>query len=121
MDLKVKNGLLAIECSYPLEKDLEELPGSWLTSNKLPRDPSVFDEDDFVTVPSCWDGEPEFMLATNTDTQEQDKINQFGDYFLQNQQATTFMVRALGLITLGTALFKTFNNIKEKAISATTL
>eukprot|EP00957_Ditylum_brightwellii_P015946 1201026-Ditylum_brightwellii.AAC.1 len=36
MDLKVKDGLLAIECSYPSKDDLRDLPRVWLTGNEVP-------------------------------------------------------------------------------------
>eukprot|EP00957_Ditylum_brightwellii_P098444 7500347-Ditylum_brightwellii.AAC.1 len=40
LELTAKDGLLAIECAYPLQKDLDELPRVWLTSNETPWDPS---------------------------------------------------------------------------------
>eukprot|EP00957_Ditylum_brightwellii_P102920 7844179-Ditylum_brightwellii.AAC.1 len=40
LELTAKDGLLAIECAYPSQKDLDELPRLWLTSNETPRDPS---------------------------------------------------------------------------------
>eukprot|EP00957_Ditylum_brightwellii_P150095 11430561-Ditylum_brightwellii.AAC.1 len=56
LDLKVKDGLLAIHCSYPSNRDLQELPQVWLTDNKVPWNPSIIEEES-LTVPSCWDGE----------------------------------------------------------------
>eukprot|EP00957_Ditylum_brightwellii_P100783 7681974-Ditylum_brightwellii.AAC.1 len=94
MELEVKNRLLAIECSYPLEEDLDKLPRVWLTSNKIAWDPRILEEDDYLTIPSCWGGESEFMLAASVDKQV-NKINKFGEYYLQNQQATIFMMKAL--------------------------
>jgi hypothetical protein len=115
LELEVKDGLLAIECSYPTEKDLEELSRVWLTNNKQHWDPRILEEDESITIPSCWDGESEFMLATTVDAQEQDAINQFGNYYLQNQRATLFMLKAFGLMSVGTALYNTFNDVKEKS------
>eukprot|EP00957_Ditylum_brightwellii_P004785 364784-Ditylum_brightwellii.AAC.1 len=56
LDLKAKDGLLAIHCSYPLNRDLQELLWVWLTDNKVPWNPSILEEEN-LTVPSCWDGE----------------------------------------------------------------
>eukprot|EP00957_Ditylum_brightwellii_P126348 9631850-Ditylum_brightwellii.AAC.1 len=61
MQLDVKDGLLAVEYSYPSEKDLDELPRVWLISNEVPWDPKILDVDESLTVPSCWDGESEFL------------------------------------------------------------
>eukprot|EP00957_Ditylum_brightwellii_P193529 14737517-Ditylum_brightwellii.AAC.1 len=45
MDLEVKDGLLAIECSYPSNDDLRDLPRVWLMGNKVPWDPTILDEE----------------------------------------------------------------------------
>eukprot|EP00957_Ditylum_brightwellii_P059186 4491864-Ditylum_brightwellii.AAC.1 len=45
MDLKVKDGLLAIECSHPSNDDLQDLPRVWLTGNEVPWDPTILDEE----------------------------------------------------------------------------
>ena len=71
-------------------KDLDELPRVWLTSNETPWDRSVLDKDDFITVPSCWDGESEFTAATNCDAQEQDELNQFEGYVYSNKKQLHF-------------------------------
>eukprot|EP00957_Ditylum_brightwellii_P029318 2216399-Ditylum_brightwellii.AAC.1 len=73
MDLKVKDGLLAIECSYPSNDNLRELPRVWLTGNEVPWDPTILDEEDNIKVLLCWDGESEFDEASNNDVQEQDE------------------------------------------------
>eukprot|EP00957_Ditylum_brightwellii_P157728 12005618-Ditylum_brightwellii.AAC.1 len=43
MQFDVKDGLLAVECSYPLEKNLDELPRVWLTSNEVPWNPKILE------------------------------------------------------------------------------
>eukprot|EP00957_Ditylum_brightwellii_P034735 2632613-Ditylum_brightwellii.AAC.1 len=75
LDLEVKDGLLALECNYPSDKDLLELPWVWLTNNEQPWDPSVLEEDSAITVPSCWDGESEFLLATNQEPDPPEEIS----------------------------------------------
>eukprot|EP00957_Ditylum_brightwellii_P049756 3773090-Ditylum_brightwellii.AAC.1 len=75
MDLEVKDGLLAIECSYPSGDDLHDLPRVWLTGNEVPWDPTILDEESSIRVPLCWDGESEFEEAKNNDVQEQDERN----------------------------------------------
>ena len=35
LNLEVKDGLLAVECSYPTTKDIDELPRVWLTNNEV--------------------------------------------------------------------------------------
>ena len=85
LDLEVKDGLLALECHYPSDKDLQDLPRVWLTNNEVPWDPNVLEEDTSITVPSCWDGESEFLLATNTKPDAPNNINKFGEYHFQNQ------------------------------------
>ena len=92
MELEVKDGLLAIECAYPSEDDLERLPRVWLTSNEVPWDPSVLEEDSSITIPSCWDGESEFLEASDRNMQGQEEINQFGEYILQKQNSFQFFV-----------------------------
>ena len=82
MQLDVKDGLLTIECQYPSDKDLEELPRVWLTDNEKPWDPKILDQDDSIRVPSCWDGESEFIAASNEIVQEQE-MNRFDSYVLQ--------------------------------------
>eukprot|EP00957_Ditylum_brightwellii_P102632 7821778-Ditylum_brightwellii.AAC.1 len=82
MDLEVKDGLLAIECSYPLNYDLHDLPRVWLTGNRIPWDPTILDEESGIRVPLCWDGKSEFKEANNNDVQEQDERNQFENYIL---------------------------------------
>eukprot|EP00957_Ditylum_brightwellii_P057371 4350508-Ditylum_brightwellii.AAC.1 len=57
LELEVKDGLFAIKCSYSTEKDLEELSHVWLTNNEQPWDPCIFEEDESITIPSCWDEE----------------------------------------------------------------
>eukprot|EP00957_Ditylum_brightwellii_P068935 5232391-Ditylum_brightwellii.AAC.1 len=115
LDLEVKDGLLPLECHYPPEKDLLELPWVWLTSNKLPWDPSVLEEDSSITVPSCWDGESKFLLATNTELDSPEEINRFGEYHLQNQQANLFLVHAVTYLAIAT--FNSFQNITERVVS----
>ena len=53
MPLDIKDGLLVIECSYPSEDDMKNLHRVWLTSNELPWDPSILEDDSGITVPSC--------------------------------------------------------------------
>eukprot|EP00957_Ditylum_brightwellii_P065560 4972825-Ditylum_brightwellii.AAC.1 len=90
MDLEVKDGLLVIECSYPSDNDLHELPRVWLIGKKVLWDPTILDQESNIRVPLCWDGESEFEEASNNDEQEQDERNQFEDYILQTQKATKF-------------------------------
>eukprot|EP00957_Ditylum_brightwellii_P128583 9808966-Ditylum_brightwellii.AAC.1 len=115
LNLEVKDGLLALGCHYPSKKDLLDLPQVWLTSNKLPWDPSVLEEDSSITVPSCWDDESEFPLATNEELDSPEEINQFGEYHLQNQQATLFLVHAVTYLT--TTAFNSFQNITKRVVS----
>eukprot|EP00957_Ditylum_brightwellii_P203611 15335430-Ditylum_brightwellii.AAC.2 len=70
MDLEVKDGLLAIVCSYPSNDDLRDLPRVWLTENKVPWDSTILDEESNVRVPLYRDGESEFEEANNSDVQE---------------------------------------------------
>eukprot|EP00957_Ditylum_brightwellii_P178941 13631288-Ditylum_brightwellii.AAC.1 len=114
LDLKVKDGLLAVQCYYPTNKDIEELPRVWLTKNEVPWDPSVLDKDESITIPSCWDGESEFMLASNVEKDSPDEINRFGDHYLQNQHAMLFFLKAASFLNLTSVIFNSFNNIKKK-------
>eukprot|EP00957_Ditylum_brightwellii_P033093 2508575-Ditylum_brightwellii.AAC.1 len=74
-DLEVKDGLLAIECSYPSNNDLHKLPRVWLMGNEVLWDPTILDEESNVRVTLYWDGESEFEGANNNDVQEQDERN----------------------------------------------
>eukprot|EP00957_Ditylum_brightwellii_P186437 14194478-Ditylum_brightwellii.AAC.1 len=65
--LEVKDRLLAIECTYPYFDDLHKLLRVWLRGNELPWDPAIFDDKCDMTVPSCWDREPEFDEANSND------------------------------------------------------
>ena len=118
IELDVKDGLLAIDCAYPTEKELRELPRVWLTDNEVPWDPAVLESEENITIPSCWDGESEFMVACDKNAQETEEINQFGEYIMHQQKATTFLVQTLSWITGGSFLYHTFNNVMEKAVSA---
>eukprot|EP00957_Ditylum_brightwellii_P187394 14271840-Ditylum_brightwellii.AAC.1 len=60
IDLEEKDGLLAIECSYPSNDDLHYLPRLWLMGNEPPRDHAILDEENSIRVLLCWDGESEF-------------------------------------------------------------
>eukprot|EP00957_Ditylum_brightwellii_P200687 15298492-Ditylum_brightwellii.AAC.1 len=120
MDLQVKDGLLAIECSYPSNDDLRDLPRVWLTGNEVPWDPTILDEESNVTVPLCWDGESEFEDANNNDMQEQDERHQFEDCILRTQKATKFFVQTLCMITGGNAIYQACANVIKKATSAST-
>eukprot|EP00957_Ditylum_brightwellii_P143277 10915673-Ditylum_brightwellii.AAC.1 len=93
LDLAVKDGLLAIECSYPSDRNIDELPRVWLTSSEAPWDPSMLEEEDNITIPSCWDEESEFMLATNREPNAPEDMDHLGAYHMQNQQATLFMLK----------------------------
>eukprot|EP00957_Ditylum_brightwellii_P053490 4053862-Ditylum_brightwellii.AAC.1 len=117
LDLEVKDGLLALKCNYPSDKDLLELPWVWLTNNKQPWDPSVLEEDSAIIVPSCWNGESEFLLATNQEPDPPEKISCFGEYHLQNQQATLFLIHAVTYLVITTV--NSFQNITEKIVSHT--
>ena len=46
LELDVKDGLLGVECTYPSDSDLDELPRVWLTSNKVPWDSSILDQEE---------------------------------------------------------------------------
>eukprot|EP00957_Ditylum_brightwellii_P105665 8057852-Ditylum_brightwellii.AAC.1 len=70
IDLEVKDGLLAIECSYPSNDDLHELPRVWLMGNEVPWDPTILDEESNIRVLLCWDGsqnlrKPTTMMCRN--------------------------------------------------------
>eukprot|EP00957_Ditylum_brightwellii_P027810 2102894-Ditylum_brightwellii.AAC.1 len=93
--LKMKDGLLDIECSYPSDNDWHNLPRVWLTGNEVPWDPTILDGESDVIVPLCWDGESEFDEANNNDMQEQYERNQFEDCILQTQKAAKFSVHTL--------------------------
>eukprot|EP00957_Ditylum_brightwellii_P162695 12389112-Ditylum_brightwellii.AAC.1 len=67
MDLQVKDGLLAIECSYPSIDDLRDLSRVWLVGNEVPCDPTILDEESDIQVLLCWDGESEFEEANSND------------------------------------------------------
>eukprot|EP00957_Ditylum_brightwellii_P021250 1602940-Ditylum_brightwellii.AAC.1 len=67
MDLEVKDGILAIECSYPSNDDLHYLPRVWLMRNEFPWDPTILDEENNIRVLLCWDGESEFEEANSND------------------------------------------------------
>eukprot|EP00957_Ditylum_brightwellii_P005281 402882-Ditylum_brightwellii.AAC.1 len=124
MELEVKDSLLAIECAYPSEDDLERLPRIWLTNNEEPWDPSVLEEASSITISSCWDGESEFLEASDSNMQEQEEINQFEEYILQKQQLFQLFVQAMCLLTSGAAIFNSFfnvmNSVKQKAVSSST-
>eukprot|EP00957_Ditylum_brightwellii_P023821 1797646-Ditylum_brightwellii.AAC.1 len=120
MDLQVKDGLLTIECSYPSSDDLQELQRVWLMGNEVPWDPTILDEESNIQVPLCWDGESEFEEANNSNVQEQDERNQFEDYILRTQKATTFFVQTLCMINYGNAIYQAYANAVEKATSAST-
>eukprot|EP00957_Ditylum_brightwellii_P051207 3881701-Ditylum_brightwellii.AAC.1 len=118
MDLEVKDGLLAIECSYPSSDDMCDLPRLWLTGNEVPWDPTILDEESDIKVPLYWDGESEFEAANINGVQEQDERNQFEDYILWTQKATKFFVQNLCVVTCGNAIYQTCANVMEKATSA---
>jgi hypothetical protein len=120
MDLQVKDGLLAIECSYPSNDELHDLPRVWLTGNEVPWDPTILDEEGNIKVLLCWDGESEFEEAKNNDVKEQDERNQFEDYILRMQKATKFFIQTLCMITCGNAIYQACANVMEKATSAST-
>eukprot|EP00957_Ditylum_brightwellii_P089680 6829501-Ditylum_brightwellii.AAC.1 len=61
--------------------------------NEVPWDPTILDEESNIRVPLYWDGESEFEEANNNDVQEQDERNQFEDYILRTQKATTFLIQ----------------------------
>eukprot|EP00957_Ditylum_brightwellii_P065924 4999584-Ditylum_brightwellii.AAC.1 len=66
--LQVKDGLLTIECSYPSDNDLHDLPRVWLIGNEAPSwDPTTLDEESDIRVPLCWNGESKFDEANNND------------------------------------------------------
>eukprot|EP00957_Ditylum_brightwellii_P004202 319908-Ditylum_brightwellii.AAC.1 len=69
MDLQVKDGLLAIECSYPSSDDLQDLPRVSLTGNEFPWDPTILDEESNIQVLLCWYGESEFDEASSNGVQ----------------------------------------------------
>eukprot|EP00957_Ditylum_brightwellii_P127181 9697406-Ditylum_brightwellii.AAC.1 len=75
MDLEVKDGLLVIECSYPSNDDLHDLPRVWLTGNEAPWDSTILDEESSIRVLLCWDRESEFEEVNSNDVQEQDERN----------------------------------------------
>eukprot|EP00957_Ditylum_brightwellii_P005837 443903-Ditylum_brightwellii.AAC.1 len=79
MYLEVKDGFLTIECSYPSDNDLCDLPRVWLTENEVPWDPNILYEESDARVPLCWDGESKFDETNNNDVQEQGETNWFGD------------------------------------------
>ena len=62
LDLHVHDGLLAIRCQYPSDKDTEELPRVWLTGNEIPWDPKILEEGKSIqyllvgmgSQSSCW-------------------------------------------------------------------
>eukprot|EP00957_Ditylum_brightwellii_P128468 9798647-Ditylum_brightwellii.AAC.1 len=110
MDLEVKDGLLAIEYSYPSNDELHELPRVWLTGNEVPWDPIILDEESNISLPLCWDGESEFKEANTNDGQEQDERNQFDNYILQTQKATKFFVQTLCMITCGNVIYQACAN-----------
>ena len=121
LNLEVKDGLLFIQCSYPSEKDLNDLPRVWLTNDEVPWDPKVLEEEDTITIPSCWDGESEFLLATNTESEEPSTINSLGDYHLQNLRATLYLLQTIYPLKIPPTIYRTQHNIQKKIVSASTL
>eukprot|EP00957_Ditylum_brightwellii_P208105 15355883-Ditylum_brightwellii.AAC.2 len=97
MILHVKDRLLCIECSYPSDDDLNNLPWVWLIVNKVPWDPSILEDKNGITIPSCWVGGLEFMEATNKDAQEEGDSNKFEEYVIQQNKALTFFAKAMCL------------------------
>ena len=78
MPLDVTDGLLAIECEYPSDEEMNTLPRVWVTSNAQPWDPNTLNSDDDIVIPSCWDGiSPLSTLDENTPVQL--GLNQPGD------------------------------------------
>eukprot|EP00957_Ditylum_brightwellii_P135436 10326723-Ditylum_brightwellii.AAC.1 len=65
-----------------LEVKEERLPRVWLTSTELPWDPSMLGEDNNIIVTLCWNGESEFLEASDSNMQDQEEINQFENYIL---------------------------------------
>eukprot|EP00957_Ditylum_brightwellii_P091692 6981728-Ditylum_brightwellii.AAC.1 len=102
--LGVKGGLVAIEYSYPSEEHLINLPIVWLTSNSIPCNPSVLDEDNDVTIIPCWDEESEFYVAINNDLKKHNEINPIWALYFVN-------IEDNNILCLG---------IREKATSAST-
>ena len=58
MDLKllVKEGSLSIDCQFPSEADIRELPRVWLTGNKIPWNPNILESGQNTNISTFWDG-----------------------------------------------------------------
>mmetsp|Transcript_34411 Transcript_34411/g.48876 ORF Transcript_34411/g.48876 Transcript_34411/m.48876 type:complete len:128 (+) Transcript_34411:134-517(+) len=104
MQLDVKDGMLDIECHYPTEADLEQLPQVWLTNSNKTWDHCVLDIDDGFEVISYWDGPSEFL--TRFDIHQQAT---YIDGYVLNNQAADFMIDATKFLAIGGLIFKTFN------------
>eukprot|EP00957_Ditylum_brightwellii_P197487 15046876-Ditylum_brightwellii.AAC.1 len=61
------------------------------------------------------------MLASNQDLDNPEEVNRFGNYYMQNQYATMFLLNTLGFISLATTVFQSMQNMKEKIVSASLL
>ena len=90
----------------------------WLTSNEVPWDPSIFEEESEITIPACWDGESKFREATSNGVQAHEENIQFEAYALQNGRAAIFFVQTLHLLLGGNVLYQVCKNIVKKAASA---
>eukprot|EP00957_Ditylum_brightwellii_P179455 13670567-Ditylum_brightwellii.AAC.1 len=64
MHLEVKDGLLATECAYPSDSDLTNLPHVWLTSNEVPWEPTILENENSITVPAEIEGSQQQTAPT---------------------------------------------------------
>ena len=114
MQLKAKDGLLGIDCSYPSDHEMETLPRVWLTSNETHWDTTCINTEEDITITPCWDGTTDFTAATDIHLQEYEEINRFNCYVLKKQETVNFMIQALGLVTMGSVMYKVYNQTLEE-------
>eukprot|EP00957_Ditylum_brightwellii_P088362 6731073-Ditylum_brightwellii.AAC.1 len=121
IEFEVKDSLFAIECAYPSDDDIERLTKVWFTSNEASWDLLVLEEDITSIIPSCWDGESEFLEASDSNMQAREEINQLIEYVLQKQKLVHFIIQTMCLMTEQAAIFNSFfnvmNSVRQKAVS----
>ena len=81
---------MSIECKFPSETDIKELPRVWLTGNEFPWNPNIFEDKESTRVPTCWDGVSELQMLNTMTFQPVDTSTEIGSvnmeykYFLAN-------------------------------------
>ena len=99
LKLLIEDGLLSVECEYPSEQDINELPRVWLTRNKFSWNRDIFENEKHKTIPICWDGILEFQEAKHVTTCVKENSTNFESYCLSSEIFFDFMTKTLGYLT----------------------